>query len=157
MAESLGSEDGPLAGSSLVVKNVGIPYTARNSLTPSTTISFSIRILLLEFISFSWVNIPQWAKAFSLSKLTITFSDTQTHSIGLLWTSNALDAKAATYTTHKTRKRPTYMSPAGFEPAIPASQVQQNHILLRADRLLELIYNRNVLILVCRRLIGLWK
>lgn len=51
----------------------------------------------------------------------ITFSDT--HSAGLLWTSDWPVAE----TTHNTPKSQTSMSPAGFEPAIPASKRLQPH------------------------------
>jgi len=63
-------------------------------------------------------------------------------------------AKHATYTKHQKHKVPTSMSAAGFEPAIRASQLPQNHILVRMDRLLELTDNINMLILVCRRMVG---
>jgi len=87
----------------------------------------------------------------------MTLSDTQTHSVGFLWTSEQPEAKVATYTTHKTQKRPTSMPPAGFEPAIPASQLPQNHILGSVDQLVELTDNRNVLIVVYRRMVDLSK
>ena len=45
-------------------------------------------------------------------------SDTP-HSVGFLWTSDQPDAETSTYNTHK---RQTYILPAGFEPAIPASE-----------------------------------
>ena len=48
------------------------------------------------------------------------------------WTSDQPDADTATYTTHNTHKRQTSMSPAGFEPAIPASERPQTHALDRA-------------------------
>jgi hypothetical protein len=55
-------------------------------------------------------------------------SDTP-HSVGLLWTSDQPDAETATYTTHNNHKRQTSMPPAGFEPAIPASEPPQTHAL----------------------------
>ena len=54
-------------------------------------------------------------------------SDTP-HSVGLLWTSDQLDAE----TTHDTRKRQPAMTAAGFEPAIPTSERSQTHALDRA-------------------------
>jgi hypothetical protein len=36
--------------------------------------------------------------------------------------SDQLVAQAATYTTQNQRKTPTPMSPAGFEPAVPATE-----------------------------------
>ena len=36
------------------------------------------------------------------------------------------------YLTHNTHNRQTSMSPAGFEPAIPSSERQQNHVLDRS-------------------------
>jgi len=58
-------------------------------------------------------------------------SDTS-QSIRLLWTSDRPDAETCTFTTQKTHKRQTPMTPAGFEPAIPASDRPQNHALERA-------------------------
>ena len=43
------------------------------------------------------------------------------HSVGLLWTSDQPNAES----THSNRKRQTSMPPAGFEPAIPASEGPQ--------------------------------
>ena len=51
------------------------------------------------------------------------------HSVGLLWTSDQPDLYLTTHNTHKTQ---TSMTPAGFEPAIPASERPQTHALDRA-------------------------
>jgi len=53
-------------------------------------------------------------------------SDTP-HSVGLLWTSDQLDAESSTrqHTTLTTDKYPC--QPAGFEPTIPASKRPQTH------------------------------
>jgi hypothetical protein len=52
-----------------------------------------------------------------------------THPVGLLWTSDQLDAEAATYTTHNRHKRRTSMTPEEFEPTIPANERPQTHTL----------------------------
>jgi len=54
------------------------------------------------------------------------------HTVGLLSTSDQLDAETATLTTHTTHNRPTSMFRRGFEPAIPASEGPQTHALDRA-------------------------
>jgi hypothetical protein len=49
-------------------------------------------------------------------------SDSDTpHSIGLLWTSDQLDTETSTRKHTTVKKRQTSMPPAGFEPAVPAS------------------------------------
>ena len=53
--------------------------------------------------------------------LLITFSDTHTEPVGLLWTSDRPLAETATYTTHNRHNTRTSMLSAGFEPALPAS------------------------------------
>jgi hypothetical protein len=54
-------------------------------------------------------------------------SDTP-HSVGLLWTREKPDAETAYYT----HKRQIFMTPAEFEPAIPASERPKTHALDRA-------------------------
>jgi GH43 family beta-xylosidase len=56
-------------------------------------------------------------------------SDT-TQSVGLLWKSDQRDAE--TWRKHNTPKRQTTMSPAVFEPKIPASERPQTHALYSA-------------------------
>ena len=51
------------------------------------------------------------------------------HSIGLLWTSDQLDAETCTCPTHNTHNRQTSMLPASLEPAIPASECPQTDAL----------------------------
>ena len=52
------------------------------------------------------------------------------HSAGLLWTSDRLVAKTSTWkTTHNIRNGQTSIPPAGFEPAIPASDRPQTYAL----------------------------
>ena len=60
-----------------------------------------------------------------------TLNATLTHSIGLFWTKNQPVAEASTNTIHNIRKRQTSMSPAGFEPAVPASKCPNIHALNR--------------------------
>ena len=58
-------------------------------------------------------------------------SDTQ-HSVGLLWTSDQLDAEISTRQNPTLTTGKTSMLPAGFEPTIPASERPQTHALDRA-------------------------
>ena len=58
---------------------------------------------------------------------------THTHSVGLLWTRDRPDAETSTCTTHEIHKGQTLKPPAGFEPAIPASERTQTYALDRAD------------------------
>jgi hypothetical protein len=72
-------------------------------------------------------------------------SDTP-HSIGFLWTSDQPGAKTCYLTIHNTQKRQTSMPPAGFEPAIPASERLQTHALDRVvtgigETLIQLLLN----------------
>jgi hypothetical protein len=54
-------------------------------------------------------------------------SDTP-HSVGLHWTSDQPDAETSTW-QHTTLTRETSMTPAGYEPAISASERPQTHVL----------------------------
>jgi hypothetical protein len=73
-------------------------------------------------------NSPQWARASSLSRL---HDHTQTHTtLGR----TPLDKRSARprdlyLTTHNTHKNQAFMTPAGFEPIIPASERQQTDSL----------------------------
>ena len=53
-------------------------------------------------------------------------------SVGLLWTSDQPVAETSTWQTHNTHNKQTSMSPAGFEPAIPAGERLQTHALDRS-------------------------
>jgi hypothetical protein len=53
------------------------------------------------------------------------------HSVGFLWTSDQPDTVISTW-QHTTFTRDISMLPAGFEPAIPASERRQTHTLYRA-------------------------
>jgi hypothetical protein len=71
----------------------------------------------------------------------ITLSDTLTHTHTLGW--KPLDEGSVRrtdlyLTTHNTHKRQTSISPAEFEPAVPASDRPQSHALDRAGRKLYL-------------------
>ena len=57
-------------------------------------------------------------------------SDTP-HSVGLLWSSDQLDAESFTW-QHTTLTGDTSMPPVGFEPTTLASQPPQTHALDRA-------------------------
>jgi hypothetical protein len=56
---------------------------------------------------------------------------THTHPVGLLWTRDQLDGKAATYTQHNKHKRRKFMSSAEFERTIPAIEQPQIYALER--------------------------
>ena len=60
---------------------------------------------------------------------THTHTHTHTHPIWLLCTSIQIFSEAATYTTHNQNNRRTYMSLAGFEPAIPAIKLLNTYAL----------------------------
>ena len=60
-------------------------------------------------------------------------SDTRINSVGLLWTSDQPRSRDLYLTTLNTHKWQTSMlPPAGFEPAIPANEWPQTHVLERA-------------------------
>jgi len=58
----------------------------------------------------------------------MTHTHTITYPIGLLWMG---DRSVAETSTHNTYRRQTSMPPAGFEHAIPASELPQTHALDR--------------------------
>jgi hypothetical protein len=86
----------------------------------------------MEYIYFfPFRNRPSWARASSLSTL---HDHTQTHTtLGRTpldeWSARRRDLYL---TTHNIHKRQTSMPPAGFEPAIPASERPHTHTLDRA-------------------------
>jgi len=51
-------------------------------------------------------------------------------------------AETSTCTTHDTHNRKTSMSPAGFEPAIPANERPQNHALDIAETGIGILHSR---------------
>jgi hypothetical protein len=59
-------------------------------------------------------------------KITIT-----PQSVGLLWMSDQPNAETSTWQKTNTYKGQTLMLPAGFEPAIPASERPQTHAIAR--------------------------
>jgi hypothetical protein len=72
-------------------------------------------------------------------------TQTHTHSVGQLWTSDRPDAKTPTYKTHNTHNRQTSMHLAGFEPVIPASERPQTHASHRVATGLILLTTRHFL------------
>ena len=58
-----------------------------------------------------------------------THNETNTHSVGLPWTSDQHVAEDCTYVTHNTHKRQISITSAGFKPAIPASERPQANAL----------------------------
>jgi hypothetical protein len=73
---------------------------------------------------FPWRNSPQWVRASSLLR-HVTFVRTPLDE----W---SLHRRDLYLTTHNTRKRPSSMPSAEFEPAIPESEWPQTHSLDRA-------------------------
>jgi hypothetical protein len=76
-----------------------------------------------------WPNSPQWTKTSMLPRL---HDHTQLRYITP--SRNPMDERSAQHrhlylTTHNTHKRHTFMSPLGFEPAIPANKWLQTHAL----------------------------
>ena len=65
----------------------------------------------------SVVQQPLIGQGLPIAEALQSHSDTP-HSVGLLWTIDQPDAEI----THNTRKRQASMLPAGFEPAVPASE-----------------------------------
>jgi len=55
----------------------------------------------------------------------------KTYSVGLLWSSDQLDAETSTCATYNIHKRKTSMYPLGFEPAVLTSERPQTHLLDR--------------------------
>jgi hypothetical protein len=87
--------------------------------------------LLLVFFFPPWRNSPLEGQGLLIIQASRSHSDTP-HSVGLLWTSDKPDAATSTWQYTNTHKRQTPMSPAGFEPAIPASDRPQTQVLGRA-------------------------
>ena len=72
---------------------------------------------------------PPVDQALLIIEASRSYSDTS-HSVGLLWRSDQLDAETSTW-QHTTLTK-TSMSPAGFEPKIPKSERPQTHAIDRA-------------------------
>jgi hypothetical protein len=53
----------------------------------------------------------------------------KTYSVRLLWSSDQLDAENSTCATYNIHKRKTFVSPVGFELAIPTSERPQTYAL----------------------------
>jgi hypothetical protein len=99
----------------------------------------STRVSLRYYKTGSWNVMPCFIflarqPLVSLGRLLIkparSHSDTP-HSIGLLWTSDRPVEETSIW-QHNTHKRQTFTSPAGFDPAILASERPQTHTLNRA-------------------------
>jgi len=80
-----------------------------------------------------WQN-SHWTRASSISRL---HDHTQKHTLGRTppdeWPPRSRDLYVTTHNTHKSQ---TKLTPAGFEPSTPASEVQQTHC---QDLLLSLL------------------
>jgi hypothetical protein len=70
-----------------------------------------------------------------LVEVSRTHTIRHTHQVELLWTNDQLVVEATTCTGHNTKQKTrTYISSAGFEPAIPTiKRVHPYHILLYGD------------------------
>jgi hypothetical protein len=69
---------------------------------------------------------PPMGQGLLIIKASQSHSDTP-HSVGLLWTNDRPDAEISNNTQHS-QETDTH-APAGFEPAIPASERPQTHAL----------------------------
>jgi len=83
-----------------------------------------------------WSLLPTHCTRIGLVLHLITY-DTHIHTLSLSLCRNPLDEGSARRrdlypTTLNTHKRQTFISPSGFEPAIPASEWPQTHALDRA-------------------------
>jgi hypothetical protein len=76
-----------------------------------------------------WHNSPPVGQGLFIIQDSWSHSDTS-HSVGLLWTSNAQRRDIYLTTQHS---RQTYMSPLGFETTNSAGQRSQHHVLDRAE------------------------
>jgi hypothetical protein len=99
-----------------------------------------------DYFSFAWWNIPLWARTSSLSRVQ---GHTQTHDTWWTplweWSFRRRDLYLTTHNTHKTDIQSS-SPPAGFKPAIPASERPQTHALGHAAT------GIGVQILRCRKL-----
>jgi hypothetical protein len=76
-------------------------------------------------------SFPGYTYCFSMARQPLAgqglliIKASRSHSVGLLWMSDQLDAETSTW--HSTHKRQTSMPLAGFKPTIPASKWLQTH------------------------------
>ena len=77
-----------------------------------------------------------------LTTLSDTHARARAQAVGILWTSDQPEAETSACKTHTTYTRLTSMPPAGFEPAIPASEKPQIHALYTARRPLNISVNK---------------
>jgi len=83
-------------------------------------------------IIMTYFNLPYWRCKGLLFNL-VTLNDTHTHTLGRTPLDEGSARRRDLYlTTHNTQKRETSMTPAGFEPAIPANKRSQTQALDRA-------------------------
>ena len=75
-----------------------------------------------------WHNIPSRAQT-ALFLRFLDHTDTHTHPVGLLQTTDHPVAEVATYTTHNKHKRRISVPSPEFEPAIPAIDRLQTYAL----------------------------
>ena len=89
-----------------------------------------IKVSLSFFLSFVvWPLLPTHCKCRGLLSHLITLNDTQTHSVGLLWTNDQTDAETSTW-QHTILTRDRRACPRrDFEPAIPGSERPQTYAL----------------------------
>jgi len=79
------------------------------------------------YVLFSVAQQPQVGQGLLIIEASRSHSDIP-QSAGLFWRSDLPDAEISTWQKHS---RPTFIPHAGFEPAIPASELSQTHTLDR--------------------------
>ena len=100
------------------------------NLSACTRVTFTFTFNRYAYLFFIWRDSPQWAGAFSFTRLP---DHTQWRTaVGRTplyeWSARRRDLYL---TTHNTHNRQTSMLLAGFEPTIPASERPQTHVLDR--------------------------
>ena len=94
------------------------------------TLAANIRMVSPTQFIFSWRNSPQWARASSLSRL---HDHTQTHQTPYYCSGWVISPIQRPLPDNKQQSQEREIHPpAGFEPAIPASERPQTHALDRA-------------------------
>jgi hypothetical protein len=84
---------------------------------------------LSPYLFFPWRNSPQWARASSLSRLH-DHTQTKSHCVGFLWTSDQPDAENST-SQHNTHNRQTSISPSGIQTRNPSKRASSRIPRLR--------------------------
>jgi len=100
-----------------------------NGTVPGGLVFYFFIYLCIILTSF---NLPHW-RCRRLLFNSVTLSDTHTHTLSRTPLDEGSAGRRDLYlTTHNTQTRQTSMTPARFEPAIPANKWPQSHALERA-------------------------